>query len=209
MGYVHRAGAARADTSGHCGCCVRASTSRGPYSQCNRNAPPSRIPASMVGSSTRHFQAQALCLASRLARTSRGRATTGSLPACGFKRLPSVGPRRHGGGADSLPIPSRNGGNRVVRAADARTRACGVLATNVRRWTCLTASSPRPDRGFHLPTGTWALERARLAEKLGQPEKARTGTATWPRLWRHGDPELRPAVDEAREALTRLTGEPQ
>ena len=57
--------------------------------------------------------------------------------------------------------------------------------------------------------GTWALERARLAEKLGQPEKARHWYGFVARLWRHGDPELRPAVDEAREALTRLTGEPQ
>jgi serine/threonine-protein kinase len=70
------------------------------------------------------------------------------------------------------------------------------------------------DREFPAPfaisaRGTWALERARLAEKLGEREKALQWYGFVARLWRHGDPELRPAVDEAREALTRLTSEPQ
>jgi eukaryotic-like serine/threonine-protein kinase len=57
--------------------------------------------------------------------------------------------------------------------------------------------------------GTWALERARLAEKIGQSDKARRWYGYVAQLWRHADPELQPVVDEAREALTRLTGEPQ
>jgi hypothetical protein len=70
------------------------------------------------------------------------------------------------------------------------------------------------DREFPFPAfifhrGTWALERARLAEKLGQGEKARYWYGFVARLWRHGDPELQPIVAEAREALTRLTSEPQ
>jgi tetratricopeptide (TPR) repeat protein len=57
--------------------------------------------------------------------------------------------------------------------------------------------------------GTWALERARLAEKLGQSDKARRWYGYVAQVWRHADPELLPVVAEAREALTRLTGEPQ
>jgi hypothetical protein len=59
------------------------------------------------------------------------------------------------------------------------------------------------------PRVTWALERARLAEKLGQSETARRWYGYVARVWRHADPELQPVVAEAREALTRLTSEPR
>jgi serine/threonine-protein kinase len=62
----------------------------------------------------------------------------------------------------------------------------------------------------NLVTGThgpWALERARLAEKVGEKEKARYWYGYVLALWRHADPELRSAVAEAREALGRLAGE--
>jgi DNA-binding GntR family transcriptional regulator len=55
--------------------------------------------------------------------------------------------------------------------------------------------------------GVWALERARLAEKLGEHEKAKQWYAYVTAVWRHADPELQPVVAEAREALVRLTGE--
>ena len=60
---------------------------------------------------------------------------------------------------------------------------------------------------FHR--GIWALERARLAERLGDRDKARHWYGYVARLWRHADPELQPIVNETREALERLTAENQ
>jgi hypothetical protein len=57
--------------------------------------------------------------------------------------------------------------------------------------------------------GIWALERARLADKLGERDKARHWYGYVVALWRHADPELQPSVSEAREALARLTAEPE
>jgi hypothetical protein len=70
------------------------------------------------------------------------------------------------------------------------------------------------DRGF--PWGfpafeevLWAFERARVAERLGEREKAQYWYGYVTRVWRHADPELRPLVSEAREALQRLVSETQ
>jgi eukaryotic-like serine/threonine-protein kinase len=52
-----------------------------------------------------------------------------------------------------------------------------------------------------------ALERGRAYEKLGDKERAIEAYAVVTRAWRDPDPELRPYTDEAREALTRLSGE--
>ncbi len=52
--------------------------------------------------------------------------------------------------------------------------------------------------------GIWALERARLAEKLGEREKAKDWYGYVVRVWRHADTDLQPMVAEAREALQRL-----
>ncbi len=52
------------------------------------------------------------------------------------------------------------------------------------------------------------LERARLAERLGDREKAVKSYQFVADVWRHADPELRPYVMEARKGLERLTGEP-
>jgi serine/threonine-protein kinase len=57
-----------------------------------------------------------------------------------------------------------------------------------------------------LPHGWWALERARLAERLGERDKAIKWYGYVARLWRHADPELQPRAAEAREALARLGG---
>jgi serine/threonine-protein kinase len=51
------------------------------------------------------------------------------------------------------------------------------------------------------------LERARLAERLGDREKAAKSYKFVADVWRHADPELRPYVVEARKGLERLTGE--
>jgi len=52
------------------------------------------------------------------------------------------------------------------------------------------------------------LERARLAERLGDRAKAIKSYQFVADVWRHADPELQPYVVEARSALARLTGEP-
>jgi serine/threonine protein kinase/tetratricopeptide (TPR) repeat protein len=55
----------------------------------------------------------------------------------------------------------------------------------------------------------WTLERARVAERLGNREKAARDYQYVADVWRHADPELQPYVTEAREALTRVAGEPR
>ena len=52
-----------------------------------------------------------------------------------------------------------------------------------------------------------ALERGRVNERLGHRDRAIEGYSLVVRAWRHGDPELQGFVDEARAALTRLSGE--
>jgi serine/threonine-protein kinase len=55
----------------------------------------------------------------------------------------------------------------------------------------------------------WTLERARVAERLGNREKAARDYQYVADVWRHADPELQPYVTEAREGLTRMAGEPR
>jgi hypothetical protein len=55
----------------------------------------------------------------------------------------------------------------------------------------------------------WTLERARVAERLGDREKAARDYQYVADVWRHADPELQPYVTEAREGLTRVAGEPR
>jgi hypothetical protein len=50
----------------------------------------------------------------------------------------------------------------------------------------------------------WALERARLAEKLGQGDKALTWYSFVANVWRHADPELQAYATDARAGLQRL-----
>jgi len=52
------------------------------------------------------------------------------------------------------------------------------------------------------------LERARLAERLGDRPTAINYYRFVAQAWLHADPELQPYVAEARAALQRLTGEP-
>jgi hypothetical protein len=55
----------------------------------------------------------------------------------------------------------------------------------------------------------WTLERGRVAERLGDREKAIRSYQYVADVWRHADPELQPYVAEAKEGLRRLTGEPR
>jgi hypothetical protein len=68
------------------------------------------------------------------------------------------------------------------------------------------------DAGYPAPwpwpsRALWALERARVAERLGQREKAEQWYRHVADVWRHADPELRPALAEARQGLARVRGE--
>jgi hypothetical protein len=49
------------------------------------------------------------------------------------------------------------------------------------------------------------LEQARIAERLGERQKAVDSYQFVLDVWRHADPELQPFVLEARKALTRMT----
>jgi serine/threonine-protein kinase len=55
----------------------------------------------------------------------------------------------------------------------------------------------------------FALERARVAERLGNHARAIEAYQLVAEAWRRADPELQPLVAEAKAALTRLGAEPQ
>jgi eukaryotic-like serine/threonine-protein kinase len=62
--------------------------------------------------------------------------------------------------------------------------------------------------GAPFPSETLrALERGRIHERLGNREMAIEAYARVASVWVHGDPEVRPFVDEAKAALARLGGE--
>jgi len=50
----------------------------------------------------------------------------------------------------------------------------------------------------------WQLERARVADALGDTKRARDNYALVVRAWSRADAELQPSVDEARKAIARL-----
>ena len=68
------------------------------------------------------------------------------------------------------------------------------------------------DREFPYPypigsRAVWELERARLAERLREMDKARRLYGYVAQVWRHADPELQPLVNEAKRGLRRLISE--
>lgn len=67
----------------------------------------------------------------------------------------------------------------------------------------MTAAWPRP--GWVV----WTMERARVNDRLGNNETAIRDYSHVVDVWRDADPHFQPVVEEAREALARLTGEPR
>jgi hypothetical protein len=55
----------------------------------------------------------------------------------------------------------------------------------------------------------WTLERARVAERLGERETAARDYQYVVNVWRRADAQLQPYVAEAREGLRRVSGELQ
>jgi hypothetical protein len=81
-------------------------------------------------------------------------------------------------------------------AARGDDRRAGAL---LERWRW-GAGPSGPGPWFVLST----LERGRVAERLGEREKAIESYRFVTEAWRRPDPELQPYVSEAREALARL-----
>jgi hypothetical protein len=90
-----------------------------------------------------------------------------------------------------------------------RSGRCGapsasrVRAPNVRPAVLVEFSKRHPSAGDST------LERGRVAERLGEREKAIESYRFVTEAWRRPDPELQPFVAEARQALGRLTAEPR
>ena len=78
-------------------------------------------------------------------------------------------------------------------------RRCGVLDRAPTREGDIP---PRPSDVL------WYLERARVAERLGQPDRASEAYHHVLVAWQRADPELQRYTEEARAALQRLSGEP-
>jgi tetratricopeptide (TPR) repeat protein len=85
---------------------------------------------------------------------------------------------------------------RLLQAAGEERQAMEL----VERWVGLKTDLSPPD-----PLGV--LELARLAERLGERDKAIRSYQFVTNVWRHADPELQGYVEEARSGLTRLVGE--
>ena len=86
--------------------------------------------------------------------------------------------------------------SRLLAARGDRRRAADLL--EYWRWDDV-GTSP----AFVLAT----LERGRLAEQLGETERARESYRFVMAIWRRADAELEPYVSEARAALERLSGD--
>jgi tetratricopeptide (TPR) repeat protein len=64
----------------------------------------------------------------------------------------------------------------------------------------------RAFRALWRQDGTPAyLQLARMLERTGRPAEALEAYKFVAYAWRHADPELQPAVEEARQAVTRLS----
>jgi serine/threonine-protein kinase len=71
-------------------------------------------------------------------------------------------------------------------------------------------SEPLHDHDLTTPSEVlWALEQARVSERVGDRETAVEGYAFVAAAWRAADPELQPLVREAKEGLARLSAEPK
>ncbi|HET7240516.1 MAG TPA: hypothetical protein VFI77_05120, partial [Gemmatimonadales bacterium] len=125
------------------------------------------------------------------------------------------------GAAEAYLALARGDSAGAVRRFEALPRGVGLVYFDQLTLARLLAARGRDaealtilDRGFPWPracltASLWALERGRVAERLGQREKAAYSYRFIAETWRHADPELQPYVDEARQGLARLGGEPR
>jgi hypothetical protein len=92
---------------------------------------------------------------------------------------------------------------------------CGVAGTAAQLLVLLTPgeSQGRMDgclMELLLPSEVfWTLERARVAERLGDRETAARDYQYVADIWCRADAQLQPYVAEAREGLVRVSGEPR
>jgi serine/threonine-protein kinase len=92
------------------------------------------------------------------------------------------------------------------------TRAQLLVARGRDREAKVLLDSELPTFVMIFPSATdvlWELLRARVAERLGNKERAIREYQYVADIWHHADPELQPYVAEARAGLQRLTGEPR
>ena len=74
-------------------------------------------------------------------------------------------------------------------------------------WRLLKAEYPTETVHPFATEVLWILLRGRVAERIGERERALRSYAWVAGMWRKADPELQPYVKEAREGLARLTAE--
>ncbi len=74
-------------------------------------------------------------------------------------------------------------------------------------WVILRGEHPSSTRIPYPTEILWALLRGRVAERIGERDRAIRSYAWVAGMWRNADPELQPYVSESREALARLTAE--
>ncbi len=85
-----------------------------------------------------------------------------------------------------------------------------LLAARGRDGEALRLLETRVHVGELLPSEvSWALERARVNERLGNRDRAIRDYSFVARVWVNADPSLQPLVAEARAALGRLSAEPR
>lgn len=94
-------------------------------------------------------------------------------------------------------IPDRIMTARLL-AADGQLEQAAAVLERAWPWRILDALEP-----------LWHLERARLAERMGERDVATAAYRFVVDVWRNADPELDAYVAEARAALERLGGEPR
>jgi len=89
----------------------------------------------------------------------------------------------------------------------AHARLLSVKRQDAEAARLLDQRTPGPDE-LSPSEAVWALERARVNERLGNRDKAAQNYAFVARVWVNADSSLQPLVAEARAALGRLSAEP-
>ncbi len=117
--------------------------------------------------------------------------------AAALARLLGV-PDSSSSGTSALFVPDRLIKAQVL-AARRRYAAAATLLRDARL----------PPTDFSPVEGLWALEWARVCERLRRTDEARRGYQFTADVWMHADSELQPYVAEARAALRRLSAPPR